>query len=136
MNGGQVMELLNYFDNSSDIPLHNSLDFEKYSVKLSENAYFIIASEKSRIAGFMAYYYNEVGGFIYIPQIVVHNDYQHRGIGHAMFLEIYNCLSEKYKFILLEVLKTNRIARAFYEKEGFVEKEDRGDKFLLEKCII
>ena len=130
-----ALDLLNYFDDSSDHPLHEDLDFEIYSDKLSTYAYFVIAFENDRAIGFIAYYLNEEGRFAYIPQIVVHRDGRHRGVGHAMFEAFFKSVMEEYSTVRLEVLKSNYNARNFYAREGFIAIEDHNERLLLEKKL-
>lgn len=127
----EVLSLLAYFDNSSDHPLHEGLDFDSYSEKLSKFAYFVIASDDSSRLGFIAYYLNEDGRFVYIPQIVVHKDGRHKGIGHKMLQALKDSYSDSFANIRLEVLKDNMNAKKFYEREGFTFEEDRAERLLL-----
>lgn len=135
LSQSEVLSLLERFDDSSDEPLHESLDFIKYSKKLSQYAYFVLATEKNQQIGFIAYYLNDENHFVFVPQIVVHKDARHMGIGHMMFQHLYETLTTKFRNINLEVLKSNDYARAFYRREGFVEYEDRNERFLLRKNI-
>ncbi len=130
-----VLDLLNYFDDSSDHPLHDGLDFEIYSDKLSTYAYFIVAYLDEKCVGFIAYYLNEEGRFAYIPQTVVHKDGRHRGVGHTMFEALYKSIMGEYLTIRLEVLKSNTNARNFYTREGFVAIEDHNERLLLENKL-
>ena len=126
-----VRNLLERFDNAFTPPLHLGLDFEQYSTKLSENAHFILAEQDNQPIGFIAYYLNEEGKFIYVPFTAVHPTGRHKHIGHTMFSYLKGLLGDSYQFIRLEVLKNNVNARRFYEREGFCISEDRGEKFLL-----
>ena len=127
----EVLSLLTYFDDSSEHPLHEGLNFDSYSEKLSRFAYFIITNEGDVRLGFIAYYLNEDGRFIYIPQIVVHKDGRHRGVGHMMMQTLKEKCSDLFTTIRLEVLKENINARIFYEREGFSFEEDRAERILL-----
>lgn len=127
----EVNRLLNYFDDSSDTPLHEGLDFVNYSKKLSRYAHFILVWEKEKLMAFLTYYLNDEEHFVYVPQVVVHKDGRHKGIGHKMFVALKDFLNGKYETIQLEVLKNNHNARKFYEREGFIEKEDRKERILL-----
>lgn len=131
----KVYELLCYFDRSSDVPLSEGLDFNSYSKKLSDFAYFVIAYENKKMLGFLAYYLNTEGKFVYIPQIVVHETGRHMGIGHKMLLVLQQQYCGVFSYIELEVLKDNQNARLFYGREGFVFKEDHIEKILLTKNI-
>ena len=131
----EVLSLLNRFDDSSDSPLHEGLDFDSYSKKLSEYAYFIIATDNNSQIGFIAYYLNEEGRFAYVPQVVVHKDGRHKGVGHAMFTKLYESVEGNYSSVKLEVLKSNVNARNFYNREGFLEIEDHNERILLQKDL-
>lgn len=135
LSQSEVLSLLNRFDDSSDTPLHEGLDFESYGKKLSNFAYFVIALEEDKMIGFLAYYLNQERCFAYVPQTVVHRDGRHKGAGHAMFEALNNVIKNDYQTIRLEVLKSNENARRFYEREGFVEIEDHKERLLLEKKI-
>ena len=129
----QVFGILQYFDDSSDIPLHEGLNFQEYSKKLSRYAKFVIASNEENMIGFIAYYLNEEGHFVYIPQIVVHKFGRHQGVGHEMLASLENRYKGDYNTIKLEVLKDNDNARRFYARESFLEIEDHGNRLLLSK---
>lgn len=131
----EVLSLLEHFDSSSVVPLHEGLDFKTYSQKLSQYAYFVLASEMNKQMGFIAYYINEDNHFVYIPQIVVHKDARHKGLGHSMINVLCDSIGEDMKFIKLEVLKSNFYARDFYQREGFEEVEDHDDRLLLKRKL-
>ena len=50
-----------------------------------------------------------------------------------MFAALEESLDSNYDTIQLEVLKSNRNARKFYEREGFTDKEERNERILLVK---
>ena len=135
LSQSEVLSLLEYFDDTSDEPLHESLDFYQYSKKLSQYAYFVIATEDNQQIGFIAYYLNDENHFAYIPQVVVTKSPRHKGVGHSMFTVLYECISNKFLTLKLEVLKSNINARAFYEREGFGEISDHNERLLLEKKL-
>lgn len=135
LSQSEVLSLLNRSDDSSDTPLHEGLDFESYGKKLSDFAYFIIAYEDGQMIGFIAYYLNEEGKFAYVPQVVVHKDGRHKGVGHSMFAQLYDSIKLNYSCVRLEVLKSNDNARNFYRREGFVKIEDHNERLLLQKNI-
>ena len=83
--------------------------------------------------GFIAYYLNDEKHFAYVPQVVVHKEARHQGLGHSMFYALYNGIKSNYPILKLEVLKSNTIARNFYTREGFKEKEDNNVRILLVK---
>ncbi len=132
----EVMRLLNHFDDSFDIPLHEGLDFISYSEKLSMYAYFVLVIEKEKLLGFIAYYLNDVKKFVYTPLIVVHKDGRHRGVGHLMLDVLCSQYAGLYESVNLDVLKNNMNARRFYEREGFKVIEDHNERLLLNKSIL
>lgn len=135
LSKSEVLSLLNYFDDSSDSPLHEVLDFEIYSKKFSDYAYFLIVEAQNEINGFIAFYKNEEDKLIYIPQIIVHKNSRHKGIGHKMMSALVNHTQSFYNKIQLEVAKDNHYARDFYAREGFLIVEERKVRFLLEKSL-
>ena len=135
LSQSEVLNLLERFDDSSDSPLHVGLDFMTYSLKLSQYAYFVIATENEKQMAFIAYYLNDENHFAYIPQVVVHKTARHKGVGHSMFTVLYECLRNNFLTLKLEVLKSNINARAFYEREGFGEISDHNERLLLEKKL-
>ena len=135
LSQSEVLNLLERFDDSSDSPLHVGLDFMTYSLKLSQYAYFVIATENEKQMAFIAYYLNDENHFAYIPQVVVHKDARHKGLGHTMFNMLIDSLDTDIECIKLEVLKSNTYARNFYQREGFTRVEDHSERILLEKKI-
>lgn len=65
--------------------------------------------------------------------ICVAEDFQRRGLGRKMLDLLASLKKESFSSIGLEVVKTNKKAYTFYKKYGFVEQEDRGLKFLMQK---
>lgn len=134
----EVLSLLQFFDDSSDKPLHEGLDFSSYSEKLSKHAFFVLATDDNELKGFIAYYLNDEGHFVYIPQIVVHKSARHLGLGHMMMKELVKSvvsMNGVYTQIQLEVLKENDNASNFYSREGFDAVEDRKERLLLISSI-
>lgn len=52
-----------------------------------------------------------------------------------MLAMLCNLSVEEFTSIGLEVVKANVGAYKFYKKQGFIEQEDRGEKFLMIKYI-
>lgn len=130
-----ILELLKKFDNCFHPPFSQSIDLETYADKLSQHAYFIVAEVESQIVGLLAYYRNDLEKELYVPYLVVDNDFQGLSIGKLM-LEKLNYIHEGiYRAVVLEVVKTNFKALHFYKRNGFKEDEDRGDKFLMIKRL-
>ena len=131
-----VDALLQMSDNEFVPSLSHSIDLKQYAKKLSENAQFVLAINKGEMAGFVAYYLNDEGQFIYVPLIWVSSRYQRQGIGEQLIGQLSSLSLIGYTSILLEVLKTNKGALKFYQNEGFEKEEDRGEKLLLKKKLL
>ena len=129
----QVSELLSQFIEAFPT-LSERLDIDQYSIKLSDNAFFILARMDRRIVGFIAYYKDFVQRVVYIPLIGVDSSFRGKGIGGAM-LDVLFKSSVFISFIRLEVLKNNKRAFRFYIQQGFSVIEDREDCLLLEKVL-
>lgn len=130
-----VFSLLEFFDDSAVGHLSDRIDLISYSIKLSNNALFLIAKDLDNNLGFIAYYLNTEGKFAYISQIITHKTGRHKGIGHLMINYLKDSLTGSYNSIRLEVYNSNNIALEFYKREGFVLREDRGEKSLLELIL-
>lgn len=133
LNANEAFDLLKQFDKSFVPPLNNCIDLVSYSQKLADNAYFIFAIQKGNIIGFVAYYINRENRFLYVPFTAVLPEYRGQGVGYLMFEHLYEIKDNDLDSIQLEVDKNNQSARAFYERSGFQIKEERVNKYLLDK---
>ena len=116
-------------------PLSDSVDLGAYSEKLYNHALFVAAEDNGEIIGLTAYYRNSEASQLYIPLICVDSSSRSRGVGSMMLSRLTELSAEGFCSIALEVKKTNIPAYQFYKKHGFIEKEDRGEKLLMEKTI-
>ena len=94
--------------------------------------------EEDGLLGFTAYYLNSEKHQIYITLICVDSGHQAHGIGGKMLEHIearVQADGKQYNTIALEVNKQNGKAHRFYQKQGFKEQEDRGEKLLMVKNI-
>lgn len=113
--------------------LYSTQKLEEYSKKLSDFAYFILGKENDNVICFIAYYKNLQNMQFYVSLLCVQEKFQRNGLGHKM-MEILS-KNKDFSSIGLEVNKVNTKAYNFYIKENFKIKEDRTDKFLMEKLI-
>lgn len=116
-------------------PLSDSVELRAYANKLYDNASFVIASEEGEFVGFAAFYCNKALKQLYVPLICVAPSSQGRGIGGLMLSSMEKQSLKDFYTIGLEVRKSNVQALHFYKKHGFIEKENRDEKFLMEKTI-
>lgn len=133
----RVEELLRECNNSFSPPLECNIPYtlDEYAAKLSRFASFVLCLEDERVIGFLAYYLNNEGGFAYIPQIWVSDQYQRKGIGSSMIAALVGMIPNGVNSVRLEVRKNNPKAYAFYLKGGYTVIEERNGKFLMEKKI-
>ncbi len=115
-------------------PLSQSVDIKLYSIKLSKYAQFLLFKDGETLAGFTAYYRNSDAKQIYITSICVTEAYERKGIGSEM-LDFLQQNHKNFESIALEVNKQNTTAKAFYDKHGFLQQEDRGKKLLMVKSL-
>lgn len=130
-----VFNLLSMSDKDFMPALSSSMDIKQYAHKLATCAQFIIVLKQEQIVGFVAYYLNDEGQFIYVPLIWVSSLFQRQGVGKQLIQNLVELSLLDYKCIKLEVLKTNVHAIMFYKNEQFEIAEDRGEKYLLIKSL-
>jgi ribosomal protein S18 acetylase RimI-like enzyme len=132
-----VVNLLYNCENSFNPPLSHNIPFtvDEYAMRLANNASFVVCEENGEIIGFTAFYTNIPGGFVYIPQIWVSDDYQRKGIGAKMMDVLIQCAPKDIQSIRLEVRRNNEKAFSFYAKNGFSCIGDSNNKCLLERIL-
>lgn len=116
-------------------PISAQIDIPWIAEKWSRYAKFLLLKDNDKIAATLVFYENKEGKFIYIPHLVVMNDYQHMGIGHYALNSLISLIGSEYLCIRLEVRKDNIQARKFYKNENFIEIENRENSYILEKKI-
>lgn len=109
------------------------LDLEVYSHKLYTRASFIVCQHEDDIIAFTAFYQNEEAKQLYITLICVDKSFQRQGLGYKMLDSLMSLKADGFETIGLEVLKDNISAYNFYKRNGFMEQEDRREKFLMVK---
>lgn len=95
----------------------------------------MVCSEEKDIKGFTAFYKNVDAKQLYITLICVDKQLQGQGLGSKMLETLEALKDEGFENIALEVVKANQTAYHFYKKHGFIELEDRGEKFLMGKTL-
>lgn len=116
-----LKDLLNLYDNVGWSNYTNNPDMLK---KAYENSLFVLtawADEKLigviRLVG-------DGYSIIYIQDIIVLNEYQHKGIGSRLIDEALNKYKNVYQKVLLTENEPN--TKSFYEKLGFVASDKCG----------
>lgn len=116
-------------------PISVRIDLKAYSEKLYAYASFVVCCEGKDVKGFTAYYKNVDAKQLYVTLICVDKQLQGQGLGSKMLEILESLKDEGFEAIALEVVKTNQTAYHFYKKHGFIELEDRGEKFLMRKTL-
>lgn len=92
----------------------------------------LMAEKAGRLAGYVLSYV--VAGEGEIARIAVDKDRRHQGIGQFLMKSLKNEYKKKQvEKILLDVRKSNKPARSFYEKEGFQVDGERPDFYTEPK---
>ncbi len=110
--------------------LYNNVGWSNYTKnpdmlwKAYEKSLLVITAwEEDRLIGVI----RVVGdgySIIYIQDIIVLEEYQHKGIGAKLMTEVMNKYSQVYQKVLLTENESR--TRAFYEKMGFVASDKYG----------
>lgn len=133
-----VSNLINTLDESFACRLRQVVNIDDYSVKLSNNATFVVAKYKDEYVGVIAYYYNEVEKEFYIPYVCVKSSCRKLGIADLMMNKI--CFeADNLNFnISLEVRNDNLSAINLYKKYGFesVVVNDAKSKMIRLRSLI
>ena len=98
-------------------------------------ASFVVCRDGKDVKGFAAFYKNVDANQLYVTLICVDKQLHGQGIGSKMLEILESLKDEGFEAIALEVVKTNQTAYHFYKKHGFIELEDRGEKFLMRKTL-
>lgn len=131
IKGGSMMNITfcdHIYDADEILALYESVGWTNYTHDLNmlKNAYqhslcIISAYVEKKLVGVI----RAIGdgySMIYIQDLVVHPDYQKRGIGKALI----NTLLEKYKNVYQIILLSDEDNTGFYEKTGFKKASDMG----------
>lgn len=134
----EVHSLLKRMSAEFTPPLSQTVNLKEYSEKLSTKANFLTCEVAGKTIGVTAYYLNHSAKQIYITLICVDKEYQRTGVGDEMLKHLQQIAKDscnEYLNIGLEVNKVNDKAFRFYVKHGFVQQEDRGNRFLMIKLL-
>lgn len=131
----EVQRLLRDFDTMFLPALSNYVDIDNYSMKLAKHAHFILCKNGEEVVGYIAFYENKETKVDYIPSICVRDTYRMKGVASLMMDFLISQAPTVIEFVALEVRLNNEAAARFYKKQGFVTKEERGEKILMIKQI-
>jgi ribosomal protein S18 acetylase RimI-like enzyme len=92
-----------------------AFQFNEFNKHLSPDKFEIIYIADSNIGGYCLF---EKDDHLWLEMLLIHPDYQHKGIGKSIMKEIQKQSATKNKPLKLSVIKTNPV-RLFYEKLDF-----------------
>ena len=131
----EIVHLLHFGDQDFCPHLSKIVDIEAYAEKLSKYADFFVIGTFGNILGWMAYYKNDSGRFIYITHFWVNSLCQNKGYGSYLLNKLVREEGNGFNEICVEIYKEDDVALNFYGKNGFKLKEDRTDRVLLTRSI-
>lgn len=110
----------------------------EYLEKLASKAELVSHEASGECLGFVFFYCNDSLSYSsYITLIMVSQASRNSGIGTALVRYVLSLTAQRgFKACRLEVWKDNIKAINLYKSMGFIELEDRGDKYLLEAQAI
>lgn len=108
-----------------------------YAEKLRTFSTLFEAWYGCKLIGLCACYLNNFSEQIaYISHLAIDVNFRRLGAGGMLLKMVVNaCTKYGFNSIRLEVYKDNFDARSFYLKSGFVDIDDHGNKFLMEKSL-
>lgn len=131
-----VQKLLGEFDTMFSPSLSSHIDLKSFAEKLAKFAFFVLCKNEEGIVGYIAFYENRDTRISYIPSVCVKDSYRSKGIASQMMDYLIAQSHPDINTIALEVRKNNNSAISFYQKQGFVMTEDRGERLLMNKEIF
>lgn len=116
----------------------NNIDMiQNLTYKFYNFGFFLSASYLENLAGFIAFYANNMETCIgFLSMIIVIKEYQNKGIGTALLDKCIDiCKENGMNKLRLEVDIKNKKAIKVYERKGFKVISKRGDSCILERNI-
>ncbi len=128
-----VNKLINTLDEQFAKHLQQVVNLDDYSIKLSNNASFVVVVCDGEYVGMIAYYFNENKKEFYIPYLCVRSSHRKLGVADLMMNKICFEADKKGYNISLEVRKDNVSAIKLYEKHGFKVSNESDIKICMIK---
>lgn len=135
LSAAEAFDWLSVCDEKFIPPKWSEGRLRQYADKLACNAHWITLADDvtSQKMGCCAYYLNEENQFAYISIIAIAKAFRGRGYGKQLIQQLVENVSGHFKYILLEVSKSNERALGLYCHYEFEIIEDRCEKFLMQK---
>lgn len=134
----KIKEIMTFCANSFYDQSINSVEkIAELAKKFSNSAVFIVAKYDSDVAGFTAFYCNDVNTKIaYLSMIIVVESYKGKGVGSLLLNDCINlCIEHRMSKLRLEVNANNDTAIKFYIKNKFIHIGNKGESYYYEKSI-
>ncbi len=133
----QLVNLL-YENNSKEDGINIIIPIEQYVEKIISHSTIIPYYVNGNLKGVISYYNNdEAKEHSFLTLILISKDFQGKGLGKLLLQMSINDLKNKgFAYYSLEVLKSNEKAIRLYANNGFQNKQDRGELWLMEKKLI
>ncbi|WP_066633780.1 GNAT family N-acetyltransferase [Desulfolucanica intricata] len=126
----RLSEFLYSIDRAFFIPLSEKVNIDSYAVKILTKGVVLIAEFEEQIIGSLLGYANDqTSHMAYISTFGLLESYRGYGIGYLLLSAMKEiCIENGMKYICLYTHKTNDSAIRFYKRNGFVEKDDPGNR--------
>ena len=131
----EIADIVKKVDESFSPPLSSKVNLDDYARKLYEHAHLIAAIVDHTLAGFCAFYDNDViNKKAFLTFIYTDTVYQKMGIGTGLINEMISILKQKQIIELnLEVFISNKIAISLYRKFNFETTRTTEDLLCMKK---
>lgn len=126
----QIADFLREHSIDFSPPLEQALDIPTYARKLRQNARTYEIWDGHRLDALMAVYFNEELGQLFVSHICTARARWGKGLG-SLFMKQLKSYGEPYRFIRLEVRRSNERARAFYVRQGFQVEAETEERLTL-----
>ncbi len=132
----RIINLLEILEKISDGQLVGGNTFD-YVDKIIEKATINEIIIENELVAFIAYYDDDIKSKqAFLTMLAVKPEFQNKGYAGKLLEKAISDLEVKnFKYMGLEVLKTNKEAIAFYTKHGFYVDELRELKYYMKKTI-
>jgi carbamoyl-phosphate synthase large subunit len=117
-------------DRAFFVPLSEKVNIDSYAIKVLSQGVVLIAEYKEQIIGALLGYANDLTSHIaYMSAFGMLESYRSHGIGNQLLSTMKEiCIENDMKYMCLYTHKTNESAIRFYKRNGFVERDDPGNR--------
>ena len=133
-----LVKLLEEVDSDFVPPLSTSLNLHDYAQKMYHSASIFSLHEESKLIAAIAVYSNDPNQKVaFCTMLAVGKNYRNFGLGTNLITTAVNFLKKKeFKFLRLEIYKTNSKAIIFYKRLGFAFVSETGQTIFFELQLL